>query len=569
MHPTNQNLITSVVCSPCTPLDRVGRGSRPRQLHVSHLPRLMRSCVWVCTQGISVPWSSKGQKKGLRLCLETQEGPACGLLKAFALGSRVTHPHRVAQVRALRQTITEIIEEMAQWSSPITASPPSLVLQNGEILGVTAHPRALVERIRLGGCFAPPEDIHHALSVYHASDGHVYVHTDEGRIIRPLLLLVQAKTGEDPPASSWTVDWLLRAGWLRYVDAAESCTHHVAMEPSELCADHTLLARGLLLCTINARRAGGAPGPLPGHHGGMHPVLATAGAPRFFFCGTRGGQCNQSPRNACPRKRVEHHAPSFVPPTKPPWAARHSHAVERAGCLFGRVDPGGCCSTSRSFRSLPVSLLCPTTAVFGGAVGVWCGADGIGDPHGAEFCGCRLQLRRMQSLPASPKKEDARSQNDSICLNASSVERGLGANLAYHVRSLGPWVLGSLGPWDKKTAPTTRFDIHHPYRLFAHPDISGSLGVIMPGSAVHVGTLMIAARVAGSTATDVSSSSHHSSSDQPPSLSPSRGFFFVVVVVGGETSGFDRGLHASNGTGRGCGYCVSSAGFFCRLPDGA
>lgn len=50
----NQLAIQSHIRRVCTPLDRVGRGSRPRQLHVSHL--------------------------GYLCPVETPEGPACGLI---------------------------------------------------------------------------------------------------------------------------------------------------------------------------------------------------------------------------------------------------------------------------------------------------------------------------------------------------------------------------------------------------------------------------------------------------------------------------------------------------------
>ena len=74
--------------------------------------------------------------------------------------------------------------------------------------------------------------------------------------------------------------------------------------------------------------------------------------------------------------------------------------------------------------------------------------------HAFRF-GCFLQKNRVCDI----------NQNDSIVLNASSVERGLGANLSYHEHSHNEmkWLVCVL---------TTRFDIHHPYILFNHPDIA-------------------------------------------------------------------------------------------------
>lgn len=50
----------------------------------------------------------------------------------------------------------------------------------------------------------------------------------------------------------------------------------------------------------------------------------------------------------------------------------------------------------------------------------------------------------------------------------------MGANLSFH---------------------TSRFDIHQPYRLHPHADIAGGLGIVLPGTPVQVGTLMLAACV--------------------------------------------------------------------------
>ena len=70
------------------------------------------------------------------------------------------------------------------------------------------------------------------------------------------------------------------------------------------------------------------------------------------------------------------------------------------------------------------------------------------------------------------------NQNDSVVLSRQAVQRGLGMNLSYH---------------------TTRFDVHHPFRLCSsHPDVPGGLGVVLPGQAVHVGTaLLVAASATG------------------------------------------------------------------------
>lgn len=81
----------------------------------------------------------------------------------------------------------------------------------------------------------------------------------------------------------------------------------------------------------------------------------------------------------------------------------------------------------------------------------------------------------------------------------------MGANLMFHKRH------GTLIKCGAVT--TTRFDVHPvrghtqdlcvcvcvcghvaPYRLFPHPDIPGGLGIVVPGTAIHLGALMLAAR---------------------------------------------------------------------------
>ena len=44
--------------------------------------------------------------------METQEGPACGLLKAFALGARVTHAPCTPIVRTIRMARCRLLTEL-------------------------------------------------------------------------------------------------------------------------------------------------------------------------------------------------------------------------------------------------------------------------------------------------------------------------------------------------------------------------------------------------------------------------------------------------------------------------
>ena len=111
----NMTSVLSHIRRVCTPLDRVGRGSRPRQLHPSHY--------------------------GYLCPVETPEGPACGLIKAFAVGARVTLQPNPATMKAYRAAVKECLP-------PDASSDSHFVMLNGDILGHTDDPCETVNRIQ-------------------------------------------------------------------------------------------------------------------------------------------------------------------------------------------------------------------------------------------------------------------------------------------------------------------------------------------------------------------------------------------------------------------------------------
>jgi hypothetical protein len=117
-----------------------------------------------------------------------------------------------------------------------TDAADRLVFLNGDILGHTHDVHTLVEAVRR----VPPPGPRHlpyfAPSVYVAPCGdHVYIHCDEGRLVRPLLTVPQACDGHRWAVSAVlanaSVEQLLNTGALRYVDAAEISTLNVALFP--------------------------------------------------------------------------------------------------------------------------------------------------------------------------------------------------------------------------------------------------------------------------------------------------------------------------------------------------
>ena len=144
------------------------------------------------------------------LCpVETQEGPACGLLKAFALGVRVSHGPCPASSRTLREALRSLLVcngaallETGHRPRRLPSGPPRLperrvppgrqvVASPGTpILGSVSTADSVALSAAMRAC---PEfhalPLHFAPSVYTSALGHVYIHTDEGRLMRPLLCM--------------------------------------------------------------------------------------------------------------------------------------------------------------------------------------------------------------------------------------------------------------------------------------------------------------------------------------------------------------------------------------------
>ena len=126
---------------------------------------------------------------------------------------------------------------------PPDASPDThFVMLNGDILGYTDDPCETVNRIQQilppgaecilvssenAPCFR--QQPYYAPSVYISPcDNTVYIHTEDGRVVRPLLCVDQLQYALD---GNHSVDDLLELKALRYVDASEIATLDVALYP--------------------------------------------------------------------------------------------------------------------------------------------------------------------------------------------------------------------------------------------------------------------------------------------------------------------------------------------------
>lgn len=211
----------------CMPLDRVGRGSRPRQLHPSPARPASRSgeaatspSTAIFAQWARVSPATQGSRS--HRPVETPEGPACGLIKAFALGTRITNGHRRVQAE-IRQRCLSLIPKFA------TEAPEggSYVFLNGDILGEVGDVLGYVRTVR--EVCNDGTEVHHMVSAC-VSHGHVYVSSDEGRVLRPLAhpALFDEDFTETP------VGELIRRDRIRYLDAAEVLTLDILSDYRDL-----------------------------------------------------------------------------------------------------------------------------------------------------------------------------------------------------------------------------------------------------------------------------------------------------------------------------------------------
>lgn len=186
------------------PTVRDGKMSKPRQLH--------------CTQ------------YGLVCAFETPEGQQVGLVKNLALLARVsTFASNGAIVR------------FVQTDMPGRERPGALgaggarVFVDGVWLADVTDPLSAcadLRALRRAGAFPMDTSI-----AYLRRDDVVLVHTDEGRVVRPLRI-ARGGTIETPPAGTPFMD-MVKRGMVEYVDALEEESLYIAFYEKDLTLEHT------------------------------------------------------------------------------------------------------------------------------------------------------------------------------------------------------------------------------------------------------------------------------------------------------------------------------------------
>ena len=186
-----------------TPLERVGKVSKPRALHISHY--------------------------GYLCPVETPEGPSCGLIKNIAIGAVVTSLQHQMHDAAIQQSIIDalLLNQTSNYEQR------ALVFFNGSLIGrLPSEAADEAVQVLYQMKFKCVLFRRAFLSVYRGHDNHVYVSTDEGRMIR--YFFTTNNNGEDINVSETylplSLDQAIADGMLVYLDIAEMNTHRIAID---------------------------------------------------------------------------------------------------------------------------------------------------------------------------------------------------------------------------------------------------------------------------------------------------------------------------------------------------
>ena len=217
-------------------------------------------------QGGVYPYSiSSVEDESSCFSVETPEGPACGLIKAFALGARVTLQPNPVHLKEFRSAVVATLQQTATENS-------HYVLFNGEIVGHTDTPEETANVIR---SLPPPGEAPYCSPsiLVCPCDRTVCIHTEEGRVVRPLLCVPKCLHVHNVNLTMCLTS-LMEGRFIRYVDAAEVCTMDVALNTDVM---HERLTNGVNVDFLEVHAY-----LMLGVTAGLIPLLQT----------------NQSPRNA-------------------------------------------------------------------------------------------------------------------------------------------------------------------------------------------------------------------------------------------------------------------------------
>jgi len=182
-----------------------------------------------------------------RLCPnETPEGSNCGLVKNLSLMAKISVKRDSDEVK---RAIFMLGVLPAGGEDASVKANSAKVFLDGALVGFCSSPEALVRTVRdmrQRDEIAPDVSIAHYRSTYRGIVANeVYVNCDAGRVMRPLIvveegsprltkdMILKLRSGEE----RWPD--LLKQGVIEYLDAEEEENSHIALNFSEISADHT------------------------------------------------------------------------------------------------------------------------------------------------------------------------------------------------------------------------------------------------------------------------------------------------------------------------------------------
>ncbi|KAL0236646.1 hypothetical protein PCE1_000044 [Barthelona sp. PCE] len=187
------------------------------------------------TRKVAGPRAIQPSQWGVVCISDTPEGEACGLVKNLALMAEITVDEDDSVVSQLLYDLG-VIDAVFLGGEIIHSH--TLVLLNGTVMGVHRDPLALCMQIRK---LRKQGRLSRFLSIYHNSRHKtVYIATDGGRLVRPLLIverevpLLQPEHIKSIESGLLSFQDLFHMGVIEYLDVNEQNDTFIALTPKEI-----------------------------------------------------------------------------------------------------------------------------------------------------------------------------------------------------------------------------------------------------------------------------------------------------------------------------------------------
>ena len=191
-----------------TPMGKEGKIAKPRHLHISSWMRADPN--------------------------ETPEGEGCGLHKCLSLLAHVSLSTRTNVVQLIQR---HLFHDLNVTKLPYSYQTAKLLIGGVWIANVEDGPLVtqLIRQLRRNGVLPFDMGI-----TYRGLDNEIWVVTDAGRLCRPVYVVennqlrITQEIIDLLPDKTYPVSWLIRNGYIEYIDAHEEEEMMIAMDPKDL-----------------------------------------------------------------------------------------------------------------------------------------------------------------------------------------------------------------------------------------------------------------------------------------------------------------------------------------------